>query len=359
MTESFDRANELWFHQARTSEALDAYGVAFDESPDDPVVAYQYARALSSVARPDQARAVIEVALSRIELLGPTGRRVIRRLARDLNEWRPPPADDIPLTELDRDVLERLPTDGTDWGLIAHSAAEREMFGVAVYALDRWPGVPLDGEDAREIDDIRIACANSFAMLAQMREEPPGEFFDDWTSTSTSPVDPEPVWPNRVERVDRPGAAAAAAGAGSDTGVTDPLSFTVEVSPPIAPAETPTTLEATLRNLGDVPVGVNRRLLLNNPGQPGEVWLAVDGPDGYFNSVGFRIRVGTCPDEFYVTLDPGASVGTSWLLDDYESIDAPGEYTVTLTYHQELPVGPKGIELATGTWVGSTSFTRT
>ena len=117
-------------------------------------------------------------------------------------------------------------------------------------------------------------------------------------------------------------------------------------------------MDAWLSNATDQPYLVNRRMLLNNVGAPGELWLDVDGPEGYRNTRGFRVRAGQASNEFFVTLAPGESVQQSWDLGDYESLHVPGDYTVTLTYHNKDPKAPDGRLMQIGNAVGSTHICR-
>ena len=119
-----------------------------------------------------------------------------------------------------------------------------------------------------------------------------------------------------------------------------------------------TTMEASLSNPTDKPQVVDRRMLVNHVNAPGEIWLDVDGPEGYRNMRGFRVRVGEASDEFFITLAPGESVEQSWDLDDYHSLHVPGDYDVTLTYHNEDDKAPDGRPMAIGKVIGSTRIRR-
>jgi hypothetical protein len=41
-----------------------------------------------------------------------------------------------------------------DWRRIADAADERGMGGLVAYALQRWAGVPIDAEDAKDVDKM-------------------------------------------------------------------------------------------------------------------------------------------------------------------------------------------------------------
>jgi hypothetical protein len=137
-----------------------------------------------------------------------------------------------------------------------------------------------------------------------------------------------------------------------------PLDLTVRVTPVEGPVGVRTTLVAILGNPAKEPQVVNRRMLLNYTGHPGEVWVDVRGPEGYCNRKEFAVRAGKASPEFFVEFHPGASVEHSWTLDNYESLDVSGEYIVTVTYHNEDPRAPDGRPMAVGQLSASASFHR-
>jgi hypothetical protein len=152
---SFSQANRLWFGEGRTARALRLYELAGRERPDDPAVLFQRGLALWGVDRFDAATALLLRARDRQETLTRTGQET-------LEAWIPQFTE----TEAPRHYPEFAPEDldadrfgaaapGGDWRLVADCAAERRMFGVADLALLRWGRAPIDGEDAREIDEIR------------------------------------------------------------------------------------------------------------------------------------------------------------------------------------------------------------
>jgi hypothetical protein len=123
----------------------------------------------------------------------------------------------------------------------------------------------------------------------------------------------------------------------------------LEIVPVSGPVSAPTTLLARLSNDSGAPQVVNTRMLLNYPHAPGEVSIEVTGPPGWFNPVGFRIRVGEAEPEFFRELADGESVVQDWDLDRYLDMDAPGDYVITVTYRQESTAAPDGRPMATGT----------
>ena len=96
----------------------------------------------------------------------------------------------------------------------------------------------------------------------------------------------------------------------------------------------------------DAPVSVET-ILVPDPG-PGEVWIEVQGPRGYRNMRGFRVRAGAPSNEHFVSLVPGASAERSWELTDYQSLHVPGDYVLALTYHNAIDRAPDGRAVETG-----------
>jgi hypothetical protein len=348
----FATANRLWFRDGRTAAALHAYVEARVVDPTDPRVAFQVARVVWSADRFDEARLLLEQANVARDRLTDTGRMV-------LDHWRLRLAGRPPLRRfpewpwplLDRDRLESYPVD--DWRVVAEAAADREMFGVALYAMRRWGREPADADEAEELARMERARDADEAVLGTML-----------ATRRTARPGPRPAFPGGGRRtVPGPGISAApppgggpspaplpprqpephtAAGPAPVPDLPDlpdlpalPLALDVRVAPADGPVGTPATLVATLSNPTSTPQPVNRRMLVDHPGGDGEVWLQVRGPDGYRNTRGFRVNAGPAPGEFLVDLRPGGSVEQSWALDDYESLHVAGEYEVTVTYHDD------------------------
>ncbi|MFL6164113.1 MAG: hypothetical protein ACJ74U_18075 [Jatrophihabitantaceae bacterium] len=137
-----------------------------------------------------------------------------------------------------------------------------------------------------------------------------------------------------------------------------PLRLEVEIVPAEARVGTPSTLLGRLANESGKPQLVNTRLLLNHPGQSGEVSIEVTGPPGWTNAVQFRIRAGVAGVEFFRELADGEWVDQSWDLDQYLDLDAPGDYVITVSYRQERRTTPDGRPLATGVCVATATARR-
>lgn len=356
MNDTFEKANRLWFHEGRSHAALAAYEEALRETPDDPVLAFQLARVLWSMDRFNEARAMLNHAAMHRENLNASGQSVLDMWTAKLRQQPPErPFPKLMPALLDRDRLEVDALPVGDWRTIADAAAARRMFGLASYALSQWDGAPLDAEDAKEIDSIETNCEMEENMLAQMyaNSEPSQATIEvNSPSEESAHVDESSeVLPSRQTAQPTVSPAAPAETLYPDL-PTLPLILTVRVMPIDGPAGVPTTLAASLSNPTDKAQIVNRRMLLNNFNAPGEIWLDVDGPEGYLNTTGFRVRAGKASNEFFISLAPGQSVEQSWNLNDYESLHVPGEYKITLTYHNEAHQAPDGRPLAIGKAVG-------
>ncbi|HEX2093050.1 MAG TPA: tetratricopeptide repeat protein [Longimicrobiaceae bacterium] len=361
--ELFREANRLWFHEGRTGRALAAYEAALRAEPTDPVVAFQLARVLSALDRFDEARLLLERAWQHRGALSEAGERALER-------WRarlrgpPPPRyfPELPPALLDRDRLEADPLRAPDWLTVADAAAARGMYGLAAYAMERRGGVPIDAEDAKDIDRIETRRATEEAMLAQMyaRPHPAERASRDGPSATDTPVRDrsEPPMSAPARRTPVSTTAAPAEPPRTPPLPALPLTLTVQALPPDGPVGVPTTLVATLRNPTDRTLVVNRRMLLNRVGGPGEIWLRVQGPPGYRNLRGYHVDAGDASAHFFESLAPGEAVEQSWTLNDYQSLHVPGEYHVELTYHNETPRASAGRAMAVGQAVGATRFHR-
>ena len=170
MSTAFREANRLWFREGRTAAALARYVEAAEAAPTDPAVAFQLARVLWAVDRFPEARAALAVAHAHRDGLSDLGRLALdqwRRLSAHDPERHFP---DLPVERLDRDLVgDRDP----DWRRVADAADERGMAGLAAYALERWDGVPLDAEDARDVDKMLTTRDLEEALVDQLPA--PGE----------------------------------------------------------------------------------------------------------------------------------------------------------------------------------------
>ena len=366
MSEAFEKANRLWFHEGRTAAALAAYEEALSETPGDPVLAFQLARVLWSVDQFDRARSLLQQSANHQESLSEGGQSVLEMWIAKLEQ---PPERLFPQVTpamLDRDQLEKDADADWDWRMIADAASVRRMFGLAAYAIEQWEGIPLDAEDAKDIDDIETNRAMEENMLVQMYEQrgptvKPIATTPPKRDTGFAKSDPDyrsSVFLSPVETSQRSVSPSEALESPAPDLPALPLILSVRITPIEGPVGVPTMMEAELSNPTDDQQLVNRRMLINHVDAPGEMWLEVDGPESYRNMRGFRVRVGEASNEFFITLAPGESVDESWSLDDYHSLHVPGDYKITLTYHNEDDKAPDGRPMTIGKVVGFTHIRR-
>lgn len=323
--EVFEQANRLWNREGRTAAALDLYSRAVEELPDDPVVAFQYAVALRAVDRHDEAVRMVDRTRGLADRLGREGAESLLALAERLRRPHPPDRfSEYPPQLLDRDRLTDA-GDEMDWRSVADAALLRQMYGVATYALERWQGVPIDAEDARDLDAFVDASTLHESVLREfsaMLRTPP----DDTTvARSTVTV----------------------------------LVLQVEVTPAEAPIGTATTLRYALRNTSTSTVLVNARMLVNGPGRPGELVTEVQGPPGYVELAGVRINAGDVEGGDFVDLAPDESLDGTFALDRFHSLHLPGDYQLRVEYHNDVPYTPDGRPALVGPVVATATFRRT
>jgi hypothetical protein len=138
---------------------------------------------------------------------------------------------------------------------------------------------------------------------------------------------------------------------------TGPVRLRLLVTPPEAAVGTPTAVEVALRNPGPGTVTVNARMLVT-PDRSGEIGFRPEGPSGYRNEAGFRVRAGEPEAGDFVDLPPGAEVARSWPLDPYVSLQLPGRYRLTATYRNRVARSPDGRPAVVTELSASTTFHR-
>lgn len=330
MTETFEAANRFWNMEGRTAAALDLYARASAESPDDPVVAFQHALALWATDRFDEAAGAVRRALGLADRLGEEAEDLVA-LAEPLARPTARNFPELPATLLDRDRLSAR-GDDLDWRAVADAASQRQMHGVATYALERWRGVPVDAEDARELDAIEAAGSAHESVLRELSAA-----------------------------LGRTQAGAGHGGPGSVHGnqTMDQVVLEVEVLPDLAPVGTPTLLRHTLTNRSADPVRVNGRMLANSPGRPGELFTDLDGPPGYVELAGVRINVGEAHHDSFVNLAPGERLTGTFPLDRFHSLHLAGEYVLRVDYRNDVARTTDGRPVLVGHTSARVTFRRT
>jgi hypothetical protein len=136
------------------------------------------------------------------------------------------------------------------------------------------------------------------------------------------------------------------------------LRLEVLVEPREAPVGAATTVELILSNQAAGTVTVNARLLITPDGGLGEILLGAEGPDGYANEAGFRVRAGAPEAGDFVDLHPAEEIRRRWPLGRYQSMHLPGDYRLQATYHNEIACAPDGRPVITGEYLASCAFRR-
>jgi len=352
----FAEANELWFQQGFTIQALARYQAAGKSDPTDPVVHYQLARALWAFSRFEEARAALVHAQAHSERLSPRGKELltqeIDRLSHPLPFRSPSPVTEA---ELDVEHLQQKELSPSQWLDIAYAAREREMFGLAAYAFGHSSGSFRVHDLEEEEREMRGLAASALNRLYVMRTEADRKRVQAISSrfeqaqvekaqadtSAPSGQRTASLMPGPSRQVVRPQTQLAPS----------PLAVEIEISPARSSIETSVSLSVALINRSNRPLAVNQRLLLNQPSVPpeyGEIYLSVEGPPGYENLVAYHVRAGPPGPEHFDVLAPGESVSKSYALSKYESLHLPGSYTLWVTYRNTVRASVKGLPLFVG-----------
>jgi hypothetical protein len=306
---AFVRANELWFRDGRTAAALRSYDEASRADSDDPVIAFQYARALLATGRDQQAQELVPRIVRGRDRLTPLGRTLVDELLTLLHQGGFDPVVGVDLEDLDVDRLAQrsLPLEG--W-IAAHVAAERRnMTGVAAYTARRLSGGTL--ESVRDLEEAQLRIDQQLHYLSAM------------SAGANGPADETPR----------------------------PVGLTVH-----AWTETPylnddTQLHVKIRNVANRTQLVNTRLLVNTPDAPpehGELALLVTGPRGYQNKQVVRIRAGRPPASAFERLHPDDERRTAIRLATFESLHVPGTYEIRVAYQNTTEFSAVGLTAVVG-----------
>jgi Tetratricopeptide repeat len=337
----FDEANRLWFGEGASARALALYEQAAQAAPDDPVVAFQLARACWGLGHQNRAAAALAVAMEQADALSSLGRSILIR-TRPRLAAPPPELPGLPSESLDVDVLEPLDLAPERWLDVAGAAELREMYGLAAHAVARgstFVSLELEEDEHR----LRNEASAAIDMLSAMFRSP----------RAPGPARPGSPPPPPVA------AAGPPPGRPARTATADPRSLRapvveIDVVPRTSTVDDPLVLAVRLVNPTNAPLAVNGRLLLNRPNSPqgyGEIGLSVDGPPGYANGMRFTIRTGAAGADDLVTLRPGGELERSYELTDYETLDAPGAYRIWVTYRNDVDGVVDGLR----PFVGATS----
>jgi hypothetical protein len=330
----FDEANRLWFGVGASGRALAQYEVAAHAAPNDPVIAFQLARARWALGRQEEVAPALAAAEAHAEALSSTGRSVLVQ-ARPRLASPPSEVPGIDSGSLDAEVLEQRGLPADRWLDVAQAARERELYGLAAHATARVSSF-IDPELEREEHELRQAGRAAVSLLEAMRAEPRPTVPDIFERRADEDRPVEPREPAAARRPARGPVAPA---------------LEIEIAPAVSTVDDDIVLTVALSNRTGELLAVNARLLLNNPGSPpgyGELSLSVDGPPGYANNTAFNVRAGPPSPGDFVVLEREASVERSYRLRDYESLDAPGSYRIWVTYRNDTADAVGGLPAFVG-----------
>jgi tetratricopeptide (TPR) repeat protein len=168
--ELFEQANRLWFFEGQTHQAVDLYQQALTIVPNDPVILFQWARALWSLEQLGDARAALQKAQAHSSELSPHGVEMLKNfektLQRGLAFGRRLP---VRIEALDTSQLQHKTLSNDDWMAIADTAQERGMYGVALYAFEHGKGSVVSFDEEREQGALIKAARSAVASLRAMR----------------------------------------------------------------------------------------------------------------------------------------------------------------------------------------------
>jgi hypothetical protein len=165
----FNEANDLWYNQGLTLQALERYQDVVNSDPTDPVALYQFARALLAFSRFEEARVSLTSAQRFSNRLTTYGNELLIEEIERMSDHQlfqfPLPFEE---SDLDAERLEQKDLTPDLWLHVADAAQERGMYGLAVYALrhsQRDFRVHELDEDEREMGKAASAELNRLQLM--------------------------------------------------------------------------------------------------------------------------------------------------------------------------------------------------
>ncbi|HLG18044.1 MAG TPA: hypothetical protein VJH03_26620 [Blastocatellia bacterium] len=117
------------------------------------------------------------------------------------------------------------------------------------------------------------------------------------------------------------------------------LRLTLQLEETQYSAGEPIIARVLIENLSPTDVVINRRLLVNRPIGPHEIFFQITGPDGKLVPFEARIRESFESREF-MTLETKQIFGRLYNLARSHTFETPGEYTVTAFYENKQDAPP-------------------
>jgi hypothetical protein len=141
-SDAFEQANALWFWDGRSHAAAALYEAAARQAPTDAACQYQWRQVQWALGREPA------VAAQGVTLPLPAG---------------------LQPDDLDVERLSGLTLSTAQWGAVALAAAQRQIFGVALYAQDLAKGSHVDLDEEKASWALVKRAESELARLAAMR----------------------------------------------------------------------------------------------------------------------------------------------------------------------------------------------
>ncbi len=170
--QEFEEANQLWFYEGYTSQAVSKYKEALRLSGNDPVIAFQLASALWALGQAEEGLPYLRVMEQHAQALGAEGRRQLAVLKEQIAPGVPEPAAQDRRGEyLDIEKLEQQKLSKGDWFRVALAAERQQLYGVALRAYELSERGFLDTDLLQDEEQVRFQVEQQLALLEDLRSE--------------------------------------------------------------------------------------------------------------------------------------------------------------------------------------------
>jgi hypothetical protein len=135
------------------------------------------------------------------------------------------------------------------------------------------------------------------------------------------------------------------------------LEIMLETASPYVALGEPVLVDVTLRNIGDAPMTINGRLLLNSkhaPAKAREIAIEVDGPPNYFSTIKFHVNAGPPKPQHFFELKAGESICKTYDVTEFFSLHLPGKYHLRAFYSNTTHIHMFGRMAWTGNILSNT-----
>ncbi|NJR62825.1 MAG: tetratricopeptide repeat protein [Cyanobacteria bacterium CRU_2_1] len=168
----FDDANYLWFYEGLTQQAIATYKEALTLDNQNPVVAYQLAKALYSIGEREEALNYLNIAEQHRDRLSEQGQQYLdefkeQYMADALGQVE----HSFPASQFDIAQLEQKRLTRREWFRIALEAYELELYGVALRAYELYEGDFVDFDLMKDEEEVRYQIELNLGMLEEMSQK--------------------------------------------------------------------------------------------------------------------------------------------------------------------------------------------